>query len=252
MAASFGLARPPWALAWSAALWFVLPHFAAGQHASASIVGRVTDEQSHAPIPRAQIVLIGTSRTAASDEDGRFRADSLRAGDYVVRARAPGYAARSWIVQVGEGEVRTQAFELEPLPTELEPVQVQRTLSLGEEQRLGFERRRAAGRGYFISEDAIKRADLASLGDVLRNVPGVRLLCRGASSCTVRMARAPVACKPDFVVDGFPASGSTSLAMSVAGITGVEIYRTLSETPLEFLKGDNTCGTVVIWTRSGR
>jgi len=29
------------------------------------------------------------------------------------------------------------------------------------------------------------------------------------------------------------------------------VYRTLTETPLEFLKADNLCGTIVIWTRSG-
>jgi len=36
------------------------------------------------------------------------------------------------------------------------------------------------------------------------------------------------------------------------GIIGIEIYRTLSETPLQFLRADNQCGTVVIWTQSGR
>ena len=39
-------------------------------------------------------------------------------------------------------------------------------------------------------------------------------------------------------------------AMTV-GIIGIEVYRTLSETPLEFLRTDNVCGTIVIWTRSG-
>ena len=31
----------------------------------------------------------------------------------------------------------------------------------------------------------------------------------------------------------------------------IEIYRTLSETPIQFLRTDNQCGTIVIWTRSG-
>jgi len=35
------------------------------------------------------------------------------------------------------------------------------------------------------------------------------------------------------------------------GIMRIEIYRTLSETPIQFLRTDNQCGTIVIWTRSG-
>jgi hypothetical protein len=65
------------------------------------------------------------------------------------------------------------------------------------------------------------------------------------------MARAPRECKPDFVVDGFEASNSTSLDMPTIGITSIEIYRTLSETPAQFLRTDNQCGTIVIWTQSG-
>jgi hypothetical protein len=66
------------------------------------------------------------------------------------------------------------------------------------------------------------------------------------------MARASRECRPDFVVDGFEATNSTSLDMPTIGITGIEVYGTLSETPLQFLRADNVCGTIVIWTRSER
>jgi hypothetical protein len=58
-------------------------------------------------------------------------------------------------------------------------------------------------------------------------------------------------CQPDYVVDGSPANNSTSPEMPVIGLIAVEIYRTVTETPLEFLRTDNTCGTIVIWTRKG-
>ncbi len=91
---------------------------------------------------------------------------------------------------------------------------------------------------------------------VLRVAPGdavnqVRMQCRGTAACRLRMARAARECSPDFVVDGFPATYSTSLDMPTVGIIGIEVYRTLSETPLDFLRTDNVCGTIVIWTRSG-
>ena len=47
----------------------------------------------------------------------------------------------------------------------------------------------------------------------------------------------------DFFVDGLSATNSTYLEMPVVGITGIEIYRTITETPVDFLRGDNTCGT---------
>ena len=120
------------------------------------------------------------------------------------------------------------------------------------EQRIReFERRRAAARGYFITEQEIAHANPRTLGDLFRSVPGVRMQCRGTAGCRLRMARAARECSPDFVVDGFPATYSTSLDMPTVGIIGIEVYRTLSETPLDFLRTDNVCGTIVIWTRSG-
>jgi hypothetical protein len=171
----------------------------------------------------------------------------------VLQVRAIGYLAASWIIELREGEVHNDVYELEPLPVVLDPLVVTRRRSFAEARRAEFERRREAGRGYFVTEDDIRRENPRSLADLLRHVPGVRLQCRGSmAGCTVRMARAPRECTPDFIVDGFEASNATSLDMPTIGITGIEIYRTLSETPAQFLRTDNQCGTIVIWTESGR
>jgi hypothetical protein len=229
-----------------------LPRPVAAQRPSATLVGHAIDRKSQAPIRDAQATLLGTTRTATSDEQGRFAHDSLAAGSYVVQVRALGYTAISLVVELAPGDVLTRVFALEPLPVQLDPITVERTPTFAERRRRGFELRRAAGRGYFVTQAQIERTNARSLADVLRDTPGVVVLCRGAGRCGIRMARAPTQCRPDFVVDGFPATLSTSLDMPVVGITGIEIYRTLSETPLEFLKSDNLCGTVVIWTRSER
>jgi hypothetical protein len=216
-----------------------------------ALQGRVVDQHSHASVSGARVALLGTAYRATSDSDGRFAQEGLAPGRYVVEARAIGYAVGSWEVEVGAGEVLQREFELAPLPVQLDPVVVERRPTFAE-QRLGdFERRRASGRGYFLTEQQIDQAHPRTLADLFRNVPGVRLVCRGSANCTVRMSRAARECKPDFVLDGFPATNSTSLDMPAVGIIDVELYRTLSETPLEFLKADNQCGTIVLWTRSG-
>jgi len=226
-------------------------HPAAAQRHTGAITGRLVDHESHAPIRGAHIALLGTLRGFGSDSEGRFTRDSLGAGNYVLQVRAIGYTGQSWVVQLAEGEVRSDVFELERLPVQLDPVTVERRLSFSEERRRELERRRASGRGYFITEDQIVRAKPHALSDLFRNVPGVRLGCRGSSNCAIRMTRAPRECRPDFVLDGFPATNSTSLDMATVGIIGIEVYRTLTETPTEFLKTDNHCGTIVIWTQSG-
>jgi hypothetical protein len=225
---------------------------AAAQQPRATLVGHAVDRKSQAPIRNAQAALLGTRRRATSDDQGRFAHDSLPAGSYVVQVRALGYAPTSSLVELASGEVVSRVFELEPLPVQLDPVTVERTPSFAARRRRDFELRRTTGRGYFVTQAQIERANARSLADVLRDVPGVVVLCRGAGRCGIRMVRAPAPCRPDFVVDGFPATLSTSLDMPVVGITGIEVYRTLSETPMEFLKADNVCGTVVIWTRSER
>jgi len=240
----------------------VLAHFlfvagsvpAAGQHVgpAGAIAGQLVDNQSHQPVGGARVGLLGVRKELESDSAGRFSHTGLPAGTYVVQVRAIGYSAASRIVQLGEGEVRTELFELERLPYVLDPLLVEQRPGFSEERRRAFERRRQAGRGYFLTDEDIKRENARSLGDLLRHVPGVRMQCRGSmAGCTVRMARAPRECKPDFVVDGFAASNSTSLDMPSIGIIGIEIYRTLSETPMEFLRTDNQCGMIVIWTQSG-
>jgi len=230
-----------------------LPGVAASQQvpATASIVGRLVDVESRAPVGRARIAILGAHHELASDSEGRFVGDHLASGTYVLQARAIGYAVGSWVVQLGDSETVTQVFELKRLPYVLDPVVVQRRLTFSAERLRAFERRRASGRGYFITAAQIEAEHPHALVDLLRNVPGVQMICAGASRCTVRMLRSPRNCKVDYVLDGFPATNSTSPDMATVGIIGIEVYRTLSETPLEFLRTDNVCGTIVIWTRSG-
>jgi outer membrane receptor for monomeric catechols len=115
-----------------------------------------------------------------------------------------------------------------------------------------FERRRHERRGVFITAEQMETSNANTLMDVLRSVPGVTLACT-SRGCQVRMTRSARGggCQPDWVLDGLPATWSSSPTMSTVGIVGIEIYRSLNETPAEFLKSDSQCGVIVIWTKSG-
>src|SRR5207244_10326402 len=111
------------------------------------IRGRLVDQGSGAPIRGAHIALLGTLRGFASDSEGRFARDSLGAGNYLLQVRAIGYTGRSWVLQLAEGQVRSDVFELERLPVQLDPVTIRQQPSFYAQQRLEIERRRAYARG---------------------------------------------------------------------------------------------------------
>ncbi len=122
--------------------------------------------------------------------------------------------------------------------------------SLSEQRRSQFDTRRASGRGVFFTPEDIRSAKASTLVTLLRRVPSVRVVCH-AAGCVVSMSRATGECSPALLLDGYSAPYSTDVSMSTADIVGIEIYRTPSETPSEFLGVENSCGTIVVWTRSG-
>lgn len=214
---------------------------------TAGIAGQLLDRANRQPVGDAAITVVGTAAILRSNAAGRFTRGGFAPGVYVVQARALGYTPGSWVVELVARETLSVVIELEAVPLTLPGLTVE---GAAREQRgmEGFERRRQRARGIYVTEEDITRTNPARLSDILRNAPGVRLVCR-FGICRVRMSRAN--CQPDYFVDGLPANNSTSLEMPVIGVIAVEIYRTSTETPLEFLRGNNTCGTIVIWTRSG-
>lgn len=214
---------------------------------TAAVAGVLVDRLTGSPVMSASVTILGWPPVIRSDTAGRFSRDSLLPGIYVVQVRSLGYAMTSRIVDLQIGQAVLLRVELDPVGVLLPGVAVEapRYYQRGMQ---GFEERRLRGRGVYVTEDNIKERQAQLLGDVLRSVPGVREVCR-RGICRVRMARSE--CAPNFFVDGFPANNSTTLEMPTIGIIAIEIYRTIAETPPEFLRGVTGCGTIAIWTRTG-
>lgn len=218
--------------------------------ARGGIVGHVTDQVTHAPIGLARVVLLGTRHETSSDSTGSFAHHDLKPGTYLLQVRALGYSVTTSPVEVSDGEVVDLNVELARVDFTLDTVAVVGRASFMEQRLLEFQRRRAEGRGVYFSETDIQHQNAAYLSDLLRTVPGIRTVCNSVG-CSVTMTRAARgACRPDYIVDGLSATNSTSGNLLTQGVVGVEVYRSLSETPAEFLKAGATCGVIVIWTRS--
>jgi hypothetical protein len=215
------------------------------------INGQVLDQQSRFPVSGANVNVIGTRLRTATDSAGRFTQASLSAGTYILEVRAIGYGVTSWVLRLAEGEMVDYVFEVEPLGVDLDPIVVEGRPGFFQRRMQEFEERRRAGRGIYITHDQIEASHAATMADLLRGVPGVRLNCR-SGVCSAQMTRtAHGVCVADWVVDGMPASVSSTPHLPVVGIVAVEIYRSPNEAPAEFLKADSQCGVIAIWTKSG-
>jgi len=64
---------------------------AAGKSPNGEIIGLVRDQTSHQPLVGVNVLVVGTERGAASDENGTFRIRSVQPGTYSLRASLVGY-----------------------------------------------------------------------------------------------------------------------------------------------------------------
>jgi hypothetical protein len=218
-----------------------------GAQGTAALTGQILDRASGTPIAGASVVIFGSLLAVRSDTAGRFARTDLVPGTYVVQVRSLGYTPVSRIIELRERQTVALRLELEQIGITLTGVVIEGERYTPRGMR-GFEERRQRGRGVYFTEAQIKEKGARQLSDVLRSVAGVREVCR-RGVCRVRMARSD--CTPNFYVDGFPANNSTTLELPVIGIIAIEIYRTIAETPPDFLRGATGCGTIAIWTRTG-
>ncbi len=99
-----------------------------GPQASGRIVGRVTDRKSGSALVGASVVVEGTSRSATTGNDGRYRIAEMAPGTYVVRARYIGYLSETASVTVAEDQEATADLALEKSVQRLDEVVTTGTL----------------------------------------------------------------------------------------------------------------------------
>ena len=229
----------------SAALAIALAHPALAQ--TATVAGSLVDRTSRLPVEGARVAILGTGLGASTDQAGRFEVTSVPSGIRVLQVRAIGYAVGSWMVELGDGQVLRQVFELEARAIQLDSISVTAAAFTGWRSEAGFEERRARRIGFFLGRQEIQQRHANTIGDLMRVVPGLMTTCRN-SGCVVRMERGTQNCLPEYFLDGYPATFSTGPNFPITQIRGVEIYRDRFETPAEFQRPNLQCGVIAIWT----
>jgi hypothetical protein len=213
---------------------------------SGSIAGSTIDAQTGSPIVGASVTIPTLSRSVTSDDAGHFLHSTLDAGSYVVQVHAVGYIPSAKAFDIVTGQSVTHTFQLTTVPPVLPNVVVKgHSASVGRRFE-DFERRRAEGRGQFLTRAEIQSRSAINLSDLLQTMRGIRTDCAGFT-CKVETSRSTHGCAPAYFVDG---RMSTTFGPStpVKDIQGVEVYLGPSETPAEYLGPESGCGVIAIWT----
>jgi outer membrane receptor for monomeric catechols len=122
-----------------------------------------------------------------------------------------------------------------------------------------FERRRRVGIRKFLDRKEIEQVNSLYLSDVLRRVPGVRLMLNAKGRWVVRMARAVglnnSTCQPQVYLDGisFPVVDEFGIdAIFATDMEAIEVFRGPSEVPPQYGGANSACGVILMWTKVSR
>ena len=208
--------------------------------AQGAIAGTATDEASGETLIGVNVLVIGTTRGAATDIDGNYRIDGLRAGDYTVRVSYVGYQTLDFTgINVRDGETTTLDLVLQEasLGGDDEIVVV------GERPLIDVEQAQSS---YFVDQEEIASRPVRDIQDVVATQAGV---FEDPTGLYIRGGRAN---ETGFVVDGVnakdPLSGTGfGLDLGANALGEVEVNTTGADASV----GGSTSGVVSVRTREG-
>jgi Carboxypeptidase regulatory-like domain len=219
--------------------------------------GFVADKVSGKAVGEARISIPRLGRLVTADSSGHFFLAGLPAGVNRLVVRASGFPATQVEVELLRGAITNRRIELDSttegrqaaaqsLPT----VSVTADATPANYRLVDFERRRQLGRGQFLTESEITKNGAYSVTDAIKNMRGVLYECGGGGGCYIRMARAPMRCLPEYIVDD-QVMNDFGPDTPIRDVIGLEVYSGPTEVPGEYAGRYAGCGVVVIWTRSG-
>lgn len=226
----------------------------------ARFFGRVIDASTSEPIAGARLVSVAIVGATVTDSLGRFDIPDVPSGLIRFVIVATGFPRSTLVLPFAPGEemervlaldstmaaVAEEAAAATPLPTVMVEAEAAPLPWLRD-----FERRRVSGRGQYVTREQIEARRLNRLTDVVQTMRGVNVDCGGGGSgCTIRMARAPMRCLPDYWIDG-RLDNQWGPVVSIRDIEGIEVYTGAADVPGEFAGRTAGCGTIVIWTKAG-
>lgn len=217
---------------------------------SAVVRGQVLDK-SGKPVAGARVDMPGAASTAVTSESGNFVLAEVPAGTQSLVVRRLGYAPSETVVELSARQPKSVTIRLGDFVRQLNNVVVTARADSGLNV-LGFTERKATGQGRYLTTAEIESMNALRASDVLRRVPGLRVVPAGGSRYVVQSTRSAGGCV-NYVVDGAPfqslTPGDVDDYLDPRNIAAIEVYQG-SNTPSQFsVLGNSSCTTVVVWTK---
>lgn len=230
------------------------PCAVAAQVRAGHLSGTVIDRTTGSGLV-ADIQLVDGGRRVMTDSVGAYSFPDLPAGIVRFLVRARGFPTTRVAVALVRGEALSRNIELDSTTVRADGAQPLPGVAVAAPapplpRYVDFERRRLNGRGQYLVKDDIEKAGYASLQDAMRGLRGVNVECGGGNGCMIRMARAPMRCSPEYIIDE-RTDNTFGPYTAIRDIEGIEVYTGPSDVPGEFAGRSAGCGVVVVWTRSG-
>jgi hypothetical protein len=231
-----------------------------------SIVGRVVDAESAAPLAGAEVLLVDDADRPRvrgfTDSAGYFEIETGGPGTFRLRISHLGHMAyTSDGMEVSRGEiVRVEVrMGVEAIP--LEPLTVVAPRSHQAEHLRDFERRRTEPSGlsgYFLTRDQIERRPATTATKLLMELPAVRIAPIITADNPFGMDRSLImlqgrggSCVANVFIDGIRArqtpDHSLDDVLDPSLVAGVELYPRSLLAPIQY-QVDPGCGVVLYWT----
>lgn len=213
----------------------------------ATLIGSVRDTAG-AAVALAQVTV--DNRRVLSDSAGRFAFAGLPAGSFTITVRRLGFEPDSAQAHLVAGRTDSLHFTLAVLPGKLPGIVTDADAE--DRRRLAefYRHRDGNNGGHFFNRRELEAARVYRISDIMRRVPGVRLIADQSGRLHLRMGRS-LNCPPDVWIDGMRVEGIHVDDLSLQDVEALEIYRGPSGLPPEYNSrlGRPGCGTLVIWTR---
>jgi hypothetical protein len=225
--------------------------------AAQTLRGRVTEGRTQEALTAVVVSLLDEDANVLAqtetDARGNFALQAPGPGEYYVRAERLSYTTVTdgiFAFASEVGEMSIVLFML-PQPTELEgiDVRIEREQTRRRLRSAGFYERAAMGFGRHIGPDEIDRRPIFTFSDFLRGIPGVRFQNEAIQFSGGLTGE----CSPNIYIDGaqvFQDFGITTL-IQPEEVEGIEVYRGVAQTPMEWGGLNGSCGVILIWTKVG-
>lgn len=215
-----------------------------------SVQGTITEKESGALLPGAEVSLRDTPYRTLSGSDGRYRLDGVPAGDYTLDVNYVGFEDFEASVTVAAGETVSLGIELDARYEFAEEIVVQ-AVRFGQSKALN-EQKQAINIKTVLSEEQIQSFPDLNTAEVLQRVSGVAIQRDNGEGRFVSMRGTPSA-MTNITINGQQVAYSNSAnrmveldVISAAQLTGIEVTKVLTPD----MDADSVGGAINLKTRS--